>query len=155
MLQLDDHCLAARERQNQSSTQLLGRACGHRHGDLEAGVPVSLLVHQRWASASLPDFEVRQIPFLQFKRVGTRQSMSSWWTFQYSMAGAGSCRSSPLAPLAQWLPALSVKLIITITRDMAGDPPSLTSTIAPPLLGTLMVHRPGGSTPIMTRYSGS
>jgi hypothetical protein len=62
MLQLDDHCLAARERQNQSSTQLLGRACGHRHGDLEAGVPVSLLVHQRWASASLPDFGVRQIP---------------------------------------------------------------------------------------------
>ena len=38
---------------------------------------------------------------------------------------------------------------------IADNPPSLTSTIAPPLLGTLMVHRPGGSTPIMTRYSGS
>jgi len=55
------------------------------------------------------------------------------------MAGVVSCRSSPLAPLAQWLPALSVKLIITITRDMAGDPPSLTSTIAPPLLAS--IHR--------------
>jgi hypothetical protein len=46
-----------------------GRACGHRHGDLEAGVPVSLSVHQRWAPASLRDalcppshFEVRQTP---------------------------------------------------------------------------------------------
>src|SRR6185437_11589231 len=89
------------------------------------------------------------------KRVGTRQSMSSLWTFQYSNAAAGSRRSSDLAPLAQWLPALSVKLITAITRDPAGDPPSLTSTIAPPLLGTLIAHRPGGSTPIMTRYSGS
>ena len=94
-------------------------------------------------------------PFVQSKRVGTCQSTSCWRTFQYSIAAVGNCRSSPLAPLAQWLPALSVKLIITITRDTAGDPPSLTCTIAPPLSGTLIVHRPGGSTPIMARYSGS
>src|SRR5690349_14256815 len=95
-------------------------------------------------------------PFgVQSKRVGTRQSISSLWTFQYSNAAVGSRRSSDLAPLAQWLPALSVKLITAITRDPAGDPPSLTSTIAPPLLGTLIAHRPGGRTPIMTRYSGS
>jgi transposase len=96
------------------------------------------------------------VPFgVQSKRVGTRQSISSLWTFQDSNAAVGSRRSSDLAPRAQWLPALSVKLITAITRDPAGAPPSLTSTIAPPLLGTLIAHRPGGSTPIMTRYSGS
>ena len=40
-------------------------------------------------------------PIVKSKRLGARQSMSSLWTFQYSIAGAGSCRSSDLAPLAQ------------------------------------------------------
>jgi hypothetical protein len=63
-------------------------------GDLGLVCPF-LSVHQSWASASLPDalyppshFGVRQMsvdtrrPFVQSKRVGARQSMSSLWTFQ-------------------------------------------------------------------------
>jgi hypothetical protein len=57
-------------------------------GDLELVCPF-LSVHQRWASASLPDTPTprhisrcARYPFVQSKRLGARQSMSSLLTFQ-------------------------------------------------------------------------